>query len=251
MSAPVLEGAEPASYAGGRHGVLVIHGFTGSPQSMRPLADAIAAAGFTVELPLLPGHGTAIEDLLPLGWSDWSDAVESVYRDLASRSDRVGVVGLSMGGALAVWLAVHHPEIGGLVAINAAVEPGGADLVRAGRELLAAGTDVLPGIGSDIARPDVTEQAYAGFPVAAMITTVEAVDELAPLVSGITCPALVFSSTQDHVVPPSAGAWLASTVSGPVETVTLERSFHVATLDYDAELIESRTVEFLTKTLGA
>ena len=71
------------------------------------------------------------------------------------------MVGLSLGGALAVWLAAHHPEIGGLVAINAAVEPGGADLVSAGRELLAAGTDVLPGIGSDIARPDVAEQAYA------------------------------------------------------------------------------------------
>src|ERR1700682_5690313 len=112
MPVPVLEGAEPASYAGGPHGVLVIHGFTGSPQSMRPLAVAIAAAGFAVELPLLPRHGTALDALLPLGWSDWSGAVESVYRDLASRCDRVGVVGLSLGGALAVWLAAHHPEIG-------------------------------------------------------------------------------------------------------------------------------------------
>src|SRR5580704_6211348 len=121
MPAPVREGAEPASYAGGPHGVLVIHGFTGSPQSVRPLADAIAAAGFAVELPLLPGHGTVIEDLLPLGWSDWSDAGESVYRDLVSRCDGVGVVGLSLGGALAVWLAAHHPEIRALVAINPAV----------------------------------------------------------------------------------------------------------------------------------
>jgi carboxylesterase len=138
------------------------------------------------------------------------------------------------------------------VAINPAVEPdGAAELARTGRELLAAGTEVLPGIGSDIAKPDVEELAYPGLPVAAMVTMVEAVDALAPLVPAITCPALVFSSAQDHVVPPSASAWLASTLSGPVETVTLARSFHVATLDYDAELIEARTVEFLSKTLGA
>jgi carboxylesterase len=249
MTAPVLAGAEAASFPGGPHGVLVIHGFTGSPQSMRPLAVAIAGAGFAVELPRLPGHGTAMEDLLPVGWADWSAAVEGVYRGLAARCDRVGVVGLSMGGALAVWLAATHPEIGALVTINAAVEPGGAELAKMGRDLLAAGTDVLPGIGSDIAKPDTEEVCYPGLPVAPMITMVEAVDELAPLVPGITCPALVFSSVEDHVVPPSAGAWLAAHLSGPVETVTLERSFHVATLDYDAELIETRSVAFLTTTL--
>jgi carboxylesterase len=102
MPAPVLAGAEAATYAGGPSGVVVIHGFTGSPHSMRPLAEAIARAGFAVELPRLPGHGTVLEDLLPVGWSEWSAAVEAVYQDLASRCDRVAVVGLSMGGALAV-----------------------------------------------------------------------------------------------------------------------------------------------------
>src|ERR1700730_7065678 len=128
MSAPVLAGAEAASYPGGPHGVLVIHGFTGSPQSMRPLADAIARAGFAVELPRLPRHGTAIEDLIPIGWAEWSAAVEDAYDELASRCDRVAVVGLSLGGALAVWLAARHAEISGLGTINGPGQPGRAEL---------------------------------------------------------------------------------------------------------------------------
>ncbi len=250
MPAPVIAGAEAASFPGGPHGVLVIHGFTGSPHSMRPLAVAIAAAGFAVELPRLPGHGTAMEDLLPLGWADWTGAVGDVYRDLAARCERVGVVGLSLGGALAVWLAATNPEIAALVTVNAAVEPDGGELAAMGRELLAAGTEILPGIGSDIAKPDTAEVCYPGLPVAPLITMVEGVNALAPLVPRITCPALVFSSAEDHVVPTSAGAWLAGQLSGPVETVTLERSFHVATLDYDAEFIETRSVAFLAATLA-
>ena len=119
----VLPGAEPFSAAGGPNGALVLHGFTGSPQSMRPLAEAFAAAGFTTELPLLPGHGTSVEDMLKTSWADWSAAAEAAYLDLASRCDKVVVAGLSMGGTLTLWLATRHPEIAGIVPINAAAMP--------------------------------------------------------------------------------------------------------------------------------
>ena len=76
MTAPIVPGAEPASFTGGPHGILVLHGFTGDPSSMRPLAESLAAAGYTVELPRLPGHGTAMEDMLPTRWADWSGAAE-------------------------------------------------------------------------------------------------------------------------------------------------------------------------------
>src|SRR5918998_1676938 len=95
---PVLPGCEPWSTNGGRHGVLVLHGFTGCPQSMRPLAEAFADEGYTVDLPLLPGHGTSPDDLAATRWSDWSGAAEAVYENLAARCDRVVVAGLSMGG---------------------------------------------------------------------------------------------------------------------------------------------------------
>src|SRR3954449_6631554 len=118
-----MPGAEPFSAAGGPDAVLVVHGFTGNPQSMRPLAEAFAAAGFTVELPLLPGHGTAIEDMIPTGWADYSAAAEAAYQDLAGRCQKVVVAGLSMGGTLTVWLAAQHPEIAGIVLVNALVDP--------------------------------------------------------------------------------------------------------------------------------
>src|SRR5437762_8177816 len=99
----LMEGAEPFSAVGGPVGVLVCHGFTGNPQSMRGLAEAFAAAGFSVELPLWPGHGTSIDDMLTTGWPDWSAAAEAAYADLASRCGKVVVAGLSMGGTLATW----------------------------------------------------------------------------------------------------------------------------------------------------
>src|SRR5664279_5176723 len=72
VTAPIIPGCEPWSADGGSHGVLVLHGFTGNPQSMRPLAEAVAAAGYTVDLPLLAGHGPAVEDMLPTRWEDWT-----------------------------------------------------------------------------------------------------------------------------------------------------------------------------------
>src|SRR5688500_12504517 len=122
-SAPVLPGAEPFSAAGGQAGVLVLHGFTGNPQSMRGLAQAFADAGFTVEMPLLPGHGTVVADMIPTRWEDWSGAAEAAYADLASRCEKVVVAGLSMGGTITCWLAANHPEIAGIVVVNPAVEP--------------------------------------------------------------------------------------------------------------------------------
>jgi carboxylesterase len=217
---------------------------------MRPLAEAIAAAGHTVEMPLLPGHGTSIEDLIPTRWSDWLAAAEAAYTGLAGRTDRVAVVGLSMGGTLATRLAVDHPETAALVVINPAVEPGGDALLEMGRQMLAEGTEVLPGIGSDIARGG-DELGYDGTPIAAVMSLVEATEELAPRIPGIHCPTLLFTSVQDHVVATTASDFLAAQVGGPVERVMLERSYHVATLDYDAPEIEARTVEFLAKTFSA
>src|SRR6516225_2418344 len=97
---PILPGAEPYSATGDTRGALVLHGFTGNPQSMRGLALALADAGFTVEMPLLPGHGTDVADMVPTRWKDWCRAAEDAYTELAARSDAVAIIGLSMGGTL-------------------------------------------------------------------------------------------------------------------------------------------------------
>jgi carboxylesterase len=253
MTAPVMPGAEPfsADAGPGADAVLLCHGFTGCPQSMRPLAQAFAAAGFSVELPLWPGHGTSIEDMLDTGWDDWSGAAEAAYLDLAARSRRVLVAGLSMGGTLATWLAAHHPEIAGLIAVNAAVEPAGEAMVEILRQTLAQGISIAPAIGDDVADPDVHELAYQGMPVAPLLTLVAAQADLDARLGDIACPVLIFTSRNDHVVPPSNSDYLAARVSGPVERVFLDRSFHVATLDYDKAEIEARSVDFAKKAVAA
>ncbi len=97
---PVLPGAEPFRHEGGEVGVLLCHGFTGSPQSLRPWADYLAARGLTVSLPLLPGHGTRWQDMQLTGWQDWYAEVDRALRELLDRCEQVFVFGLSMGGAL-------------------------------------------------------------------------------------------------------------------------------------------------------
>jgi carboxylesterase len=250
VTSSILPGAEPLSRQGGPAGVLVLHGFTGNPQSMRPLAEALAAAGFSVELPLLPGHGTAVEDMLPTRFSDWSEAAERSYRSLAERSASVAVVGLSMGGTLALWLAEQHPEVPALVLVNPMADPPAQSFRDVLRGLLESGVYVAPGVGSDIAKEGMVELAYPGSPVAAALSLFEGVDEVAGRLTDVRCPVLLFSSREDHVVPSASGDVVAARVSGPIERVWLERSFHVATLDHDAPEIEARTLAFLKGTLG-
>ncbi|MDQ1445506.1 MAG: carboxylesterase [Acidimicrobiaceae bacterium] len=247
MPAPIMEGAEPFSAPGGPHGVLVVHGFTGNPGSMRSLAQAFAAAGFAVDLPLLPGHGTSIEDMLLTRWDDWSGAAEAAYQGLAARCERVVIAGLSMGGTLTCWLAAHHPEVAGIVCVNPAIEPPAESFVEMIRQTAAAGIDRIPGIGSDIAMPGVSENAYLGTPIEPLLSLLAAQADLADKLGDIRCPVLLLNSPQDHVVPPSSGDFLAERVSGPVERVTLARSFHVATMDFDKDEIEQRSVEFAKK----
>jgi carboxylesterase len=239
----IVAGCEPWSAEGGPHGVLVLHGFTGNPQGLRGLAEAFAAAGFAVDLPLLPGHGTSVEDLLDMRWSDWSAAAEEAYRALAARAERVVVAGLSMGGTLTAWLASRHPEIAGIVCVNPAVEIA-ADMAKALEETVEAGVDQIPAIGGDVADPAGREKAYDATPLRPLLSLAAAADELRGELAEIKCPVLILTSLQDHVVEPRNSELLAEGVSGPVERVTLERSYHVATLDYDKDLINERAVEF-------
>jgi carboxylesterase len=250
VTSPIIVGAEPWSSDAGAHGALVLHGFTGNPQSMRPLAEALASAGFAVELPLLPGHGTALEDMVPTRWADWSAAAESAYVALAARCEKVVVTGLSMGGSLSCLLAARHPEIAGLAVVNPLVEPPDAayrDLIR---QLLDDGMETADGIGSDIAMEGSFEASYAGSPLAAALSLFEGVEEVSGLLTAISCPTLLLSSRVDHVVPAENGDRLEQSVSGPIERVYLERSYHVATLDWDAPVIEERVVAFATDVVG-
>jgi carboxylesterase len=241
--ADVLPDAEPFSATGGPMGALVLHGFTGCPQSMRPLAAAFAAAGFTTELPRLPGHGTSLEDMMTTTWDDWSAAAEAAYTDLASQCEKVVVAGLSMGGTLTLWLATRHPEIAGIVPINAAAMPM-TEMTALVQGMVDEGAEVMDAVGNDVADPGVTELAYDKTPLRPLLSLIPVVEQLSGNLGRITCPALVIVSEQDHVVPPESSDHILASLGGPAEKLVLTRSYHVATIDYDKDLINERAVEF-------
>jgi carboxylesterase len=254
----LIPGADPWSHTAdrpGAAGALVIHGFTGNPGSMRGLAEAFAAAGLHVEMPRLPGHGTTVDDMLTTGWADWAREAEAAYQRLAARVSspaRIVVAGLSMGGSLTLRIGADHPDVAGLVCVNPATQPQPAEVLGALEGMLAEGTPVMPGIGSDIADPDVTESAYAGTPIQPLLSFMT--DGLVPLAQcypDMKVPLLLFTSPQDHVVDPEQSDYLAEHYGGIVQRVPLPRSFHVATQDFDKDLIFEQSVQFAMRVTGA
>ena len=251
MTTNIMPGCEPFSASGGRDGVLVLHGFTGNPQSMRPLAEAIANAGYTVELPRLPGHGTTVEDMMTTGWADWSGAADAAYRELATRCDRVAVVGLSMGGGLTAFVAEEHPDVTALVFINALVKPPVQEMREGLKGLLDAGMETMESIGSDIKKEGSQEASYNATPLACAASLFDGIEKVWERLDTISAPTLILSSREDHVVSSDNSEDLARIVTGSVEHIWLEDSYHVATLDNDASLVEAHTVRFLDSIFSA
>lgn len=232
-------------------GAVLVHGLTGSPQSMAGLAAAFEAAGFAVALPLLPGHGTSAEDLANRRWAEWAGCVDAAYAGLAARVEGgVVAVGLSMGGALVAGLAADQAGIAGIVTVNPFVDPPSPSFQALLGQLLEAGEDYLPGIAGDLAADDVREEAYDRLPVAALLSMCRGLDDLSRRLGRVRCPVLVLTSRHDRVVPPVSSDVLAAAVSGPVERVWLERSGHVATLDVEHEEIERRAVAFARRVMA-
>ncbi|MGW4028576.1 alpha/beta hydrolase [Streptomyces sp. NPDC004838] len=234
---PVLPGAEPYRHEGGEVGVLLCHGFTGSPQSLRPWAEYLAERGLTVSLPLLPGHGTRWEDMRLTGWQDWYAEVDREARELIGRCRQVFVFGLSMGGALTLRLAAKHGDaISGIVVVNPVNKlHGPAALVLPVVRHFVRST---PGVASDIAKEDAVELGYDRVPLHAahsLRNFLRIVDGELPQV---TQPMVLLHSPQDHVVKPVDSARILSRVSSTdITEILLEQSYHVATLDHDAERI--------------
>ena len=242
-----MPGAEPYRHNGGEIGVLLCHGFTGSPQSLRPWGEYLAERRLTVSLPLLPGHGTNWRDMQVTGWPDWYAEVDRELRRLAGRCTQVFVCGLSMGGTLALHLAARHgAAISGLVLVNPSVKADQRALKAVPVMRLAVPS--ARGIVSDIAKAGVAESGYDRVPLDALYS----LTKLWKLVQGelpqVTQPLLLFRSAVDHVVHPSNARQLLSRISAvDVEERVLERSYHVATLDHDAERIFEGSWEFIQR----
>src|SRR5580658_9356725 len=165
MTADILPGAEPFSHLGGGSGVLLLHGFTGNPTSMRSIAELCAGAGYSVELPRLPGHGTTVEEMMTTTWADWTKTAEDAYDELSARCERVALVGLSMGGGLVAYLAEEREPLAGCVMINPLVKPPLPELYDGLLQLLDAGVESIDSIGSDVKKEGVNESSYGATPL--------------------------------------------------------------------------------------
>jgi carboxylesterase len=248
---PLTVAARPELTGGRRIGVLLSHGFTGSPASIKPWGQYLGDLGYGVEVPLLPGHGTSWEQLNTLAWDDWYAELSRVFERLRSSHDAVVVGGLSMGGALALRLAADHGDaVAGLVLVNPAVATKRLDvkLLPVMKHLVRS----FPGIANDIKKPGVQEHGYTRTPLKAIHTLFRAWPQLIADLPKVTAPMLYFRSTADHVVDAASQPIITSRVSSPeIIERTLEDSFHVATLDNDAPQIFEASAEFIARVTAA
>lgn len=237
--------AEPFAADGDRVGVVLCHGLTGMPGSLRDWAEGLAKAGHTVRVPLLPGHGTRWQDANAVRWQDWYDALERAFDDVRSRCDKTFLAGLSMGGTLVLRLAEQRgADVAGVVVVNPSLFTTRKDAKLL--PLLRFVVPSMPPVGNDVKKPGVVEPAYDRLPVKAAYQLSLLWRLTGAELAKLTQPLLVFTSRDDHVVEPANSSHLmARTATGDKRQVVLDDSFHVATMDNDLPLIIEQTLGFI------
>ncbi|WP_184970994.1 alpha/beta hydrolase [Nonomuraea endophytica] len=240
---PLMSGAEPYHHEAGPVGVLLCHGFTGTPQSLRPWGEFLAGHGLSVSLPRQPGHGTTWQEMNHTRWEDWYAEVEKAFQDLLGRCSEVFVAGLSLGGCLALRLAeVHGPAVKGVVVVNPSIALD-VPLLRLA-PLLKWFLPSVPGVANDVKKPGVRELAYSRTPVKAAASLPRLWSLVQADLTKVTQPLLVYHSTDDHVVKPTSVGILRKVLKhATIEE--LSDSYHVATLDNDADRIFAGSLDFI------
>lgn len=240
-----VQKSRPFRFKGNDIGIVLIHGFTGSPHSLKSWGETLARAGYSVECPLLPGHGTSWQDLNAKRWTDWYDTVASTFQSMRKQCDYVFVMGLSMGGTLALKLAEDHPkQIDGMVLVNPSVMT--KDKKAYFTPLIKWLVPSVKGIGNDIKNPDVTEISYSRFPLKAFDSLRKLWKIVQKQLPNIITPTLIFHSQEDHVVEPINTKLILEAISSTRKYERLlKNSYHVATLDYDANKIFSGSLRFI------
>ena len=245
--APLSLTARPELTGGRRIGVLLSHGFTGSPLSMRPWGEHLGSLGYGVAVPRLPGHGTTWQDLNQHRFDDFYGEVARVFDQLCLDHDAVVVGGLSMGGSLALRIAADHPDrVAGVMVVNPAVATKRLDvkLLPVLKHLVPS----FPAIAGDIKKPGVSEGAYDRTPLKAIHSFMQAWSPLIADLPQVTSPLVYFRSPDDHVVDETSMPIILDRVgTTDVTEVTLAESYHVATLDNDAPMIFERSAEFIAR----
>ena len=217
---------------------------------MRPLAELLSQRGFAIEVVRLPGHGTHYRDMMKTRYEDWRAEVLQGIATLSARTERVIALGFSMGGTLVLdVVSKDSPVVAGVVTINAPVLDRQGILVKLA-PFLEHVLPLVPAsaaglVHNDIAKPGGDEKAYSWVPAKAGNSLVREFPRVREQLPKLSCPLLVAYSRGDHSVPPeNSKAILRLVSSKDVTELPLERSYHVAPLDYDLELLEERIAAF-------
>jgi len=227
-------------------GVLLIHGITSTTSSLQYLADRFMESGYDVELPSLPGHGTVWQDLNRVTYQDWLTELDSALEKLQNRCSHVFICGLSLGGALALRLAQLHPEISGMILINHACKFTHPKFwfVPAMRFFIPS----TPAVASDIKDTSQTEIAYKQTPTKAVYQMLLMLKEVRRDLPKTKLPVLMFKSREDHVIPIISTVYTRDNIaSTDKEIIWLNNSYHVATQDFDKDIIVERSLEFMER----
>ena len=216
-------------------GILLVHGFTGSQASMRPWAHFMNELGYTVRVPRLPGHGRNWEDLNAVSWEEWPARVVQDLQALRTTCSKVFVFGLSMGGGTTLNVAENN-LVDGIVLVNPMIHIPGIQIKFA--PVLAILKKGMPSVGNDIKKPDVTEWGYDVLPTRGVLQLNKLLKSTKANLAKVTAPTLLFHSVEDHVLPISNSDIIMSGISSSnKQRIEMTNSYHVATLDYDADLI--------------
>ena len=234
-----------AADSSGDVGVLLLHGFTGSPASMRPWAHFLVDRGIAVRVPRIPGHGTKWQDLNKVKWQSWPKRAEEDLQELIARYKKVFVFGLSMGGANTLHIAAKlSPLLSGIVLVNPMIHI--PDPTIKFIDLIKYITPKRPSVGDDIKKPGVTEWGYDALPMKGVAQLHRFLKVTRSTLNSVACPTLLFHSTEDHVLPVSNTEIIMAELGTSEKTrIELGNSYHVATLDYDADTIFESSYQFI------
>jgi carboxylesterase len=226
-------------------GVLLVHGFTGSPASMRPWGEFLHSKGYTVRVPLLPGHGTQPEDLNKVKWQEWPAKVEFELSELRKSCDVIFLIGLSMGGGTVLNVAAsHNDSLTGLVLVNPMIHVKGVPVELA--FFLSRLQKMRTSVGDDIKRPGVTEWGYDALPTRGVYQLLKMLRITRRNLNKVTIPVQLFHSVEDHTLPVTNTEIILNEIgSANKSRIELVNSYHVATMDYDQELIFQNSLTFI------
>lgn len=243
MATEYLSGGQPFLLpAAGRRGALLIHGFTGFPRDMRPVGAALQAAGVTALGVRLPGHGTAVDDLLRNHWEDWHQTVLDGYHLLSGLCSEVVVIGLSMGGVLALRLAAEQ-QVLGVVTMSApsVLHLNQLDWRAQNARLISPFLRAVPKNFEGEPPADV----YPVFPTLAVAQFFDLLQATDPLLPKVRVPTLiVHSRADDFIKPENANYYNLRLINSPHELFWLERSEHVVTTSVEQDVLLPRVTEF-------